>query len=184
MASSIKETIRSRLFKKHKILDLGCGTGLCCEYLKKYFPNEEYYGVDISEKMLEKAKEKGIYQELSNENIFEFLERNENQYHLVLAGDVLTYIGDLKNLFHLLIKAVEVNGYFCCSISKNIYNKQEYFLTPSGRFVHTVSYVLRQLKHCGFEVIQTKECVLRNEGAKQIEGVVILVRKEIDVQFE
>ena len=184
MALSIKEYVKSRLFKKHKILDLGCGTGLCVEALKNYLPSEEYYGVDISDKMLEKARGKNIYQELYNADVIDFLEHNEEQYHVVMAGDVLTYIGDLKRLCHFLIKNVEVNGYFCCSITKNIYNKKEFFLTPSGRFVHTISYVLRQLKHCGFDVVKTQECILRKEGPKDVEGVVILVRKEIDVQFE
>ena len=184
ISSSLKEVVRAKLFKKHKILDLGCGTGLCVEALRNYFPNEEYYGVDISENMLAKARDKNIYQELYCDDIVKFLENNDKQYHVVMAGDVLTYIGDLKKIFHFLIKNVEVNGYFCCSISKNDYDKSEYYLTPSGRFVHTISYVLRQLKHCGFEVIKTTECVLRKEGAKNIEGVVILVRKEIDVQFE
>ena len=184
IAEFIKENLKTKLFKKQQILDLGCGTGLCSEELKKIFPNEEYYGVDISDKMLNEASKKNIYKELYVDDITNFLTKNNNKYHVIIAGDVLTYMGDLKPLTKLLTKSTAFNGYLCFSISKNIYNKNEYFLTPSGRFVHNISHVLRQLKYCGFEVVKTEEKVLRREGGKDVLGYIILVKKELEVVFE
>lgn len=183
IADFLKDTLKTKLFKKRQILDLGCGTGLCAEALKPYFPNEEFYGVDVSEKMLEAAGKKSIYKELYCDDIINFLEDVETPYHAVVAGDVLTYIGELKPLFRLMIKAVKANGLFCFSISKNTLNQSDYFLTPSGRFVHSITYVRRLLKYYGFEVIRQEEHVLRHEGAKEVEGVVVLARKEIEVVF-
>ncbi|MBQ8750074.1 MAG: tetratricopeptide repeat protein [Alphaproteobacteria bacterium] len=184
IAEFLKENLKTKLFKKQQILDIGCGTGLCSEELKKIFPNEEYYGVDISEKMLNEAGKKNIYKELYQDDISNFLTKNTTKYQTIIAGDVLTYMGDLKPLTRLLAKSISFNGYLCFSISKNTYNKNEYFLTPSGRFVHNISYVMRQLKHCGFEVIKTEEKVLRREGAKDVIGYIILVKKELEVVFE
>lgn len=74
--------------------------------------------MDVSEKMLEFAGKKNVYKELYFDDIESFLEDVADPYHAVIAGDVLTYMGELKTLFRLLVKAVKANGLFCFSISK------------------------------------------------------------------
>lgn len=184
IAKGLKDNLKTKLFKKRRILDLGCGTGLCAEALKAYFPNEEFYGVDISDKMLYEAEKKGIYKQLFATDILSFLKDNEILFHAVVAGDVLTYTGDLKVLFRELTSAVKFEGFFAFSISKNKANNNDYFLMPSGRFVHTLQYVLRLLKYYGFKVISAEESVLRHEGARDVEGYVVVAQKEIEVVFE
>lgn len=184
IALLLKDTLKTKLFKKRRILDLGCGTGLCGEAVKAYFPNEEFFGVDISENMLAEAGKKCVYKELYADDILSFLKENTELYHAVIAGDVLTYLGDLKPLFRELSRVVKFGGLLCFSISKNVYNQSDYFLTSSGRFVHSIAYIYRLLKYCGFEVVSQEEQVLRHEGAKNVEGFVVLARKNIEVVFE
>lgn len=184
IADTLKDNLKTKLFKKRRILDMGCGTGLCVEAMRKFFPNEEYFGVDISERMLEVARRKEIYLELYQNDIVGFLQADTNLYHAVIAGDVLTYIGDLRELFREVSRVVKFNGLICFSISKNTHNNNDYFLTPSGRFVHSISYILKLLKYCGFELVLQREESLRNEGSKDIKGYVVLARKAIEVVFE
>lgn len=184
IAGLLKDTLKVKLFKKRRILDLGCGTGLCGEAVKRCFPNEEFFGVDISEKMLAEAGKKNVYKELYADDIMSFLAANTEVYHAIIAGDVLTYLGDLKPLFRELAGAVKFGGLLCFSISKNVYNQNDYFLTSSGRFVHSSTYIYRILKYCGFEVLKQEARVLRHEGVKEVEGFVILARKNIEVVFE
>ncbi len=184
IANSLKSVIKTKLFKKQRFLDIGCGTGLCVESLKPHFPNEEYYGIDISEKMLSIASKKNIYNHLYTDDIFNFLQTNNTQYNAIISGDVLTYIGDLKPLITQLNPHITPNGYFCFSISKNVYNNNEYHLTPSGRFVHSISYIMRQLKHCGFDVIKTEEIILRKEGHKDVLGYIVLAKKSVEIVFK
>jgi len=46
-----------------KVLDIACGTGRNIDMLSKKFPDITVYGCDISEKLIEKAEEKGISRE-------------------------------------------------------------------------------------------------------------------------
>lgn len=183
IAAMLKNSLKTNLFKKRRILDIGCGTGLCAEAMQTHFSGQEFYGVDISEKMLQEAGKKNLYKTLYAEDILGFLENNTVLYHAVTAGDVLTYMGDLKPLFREVSKSIKFNGVFCFSISKNVYNQNDYYLTSSGRFAHTLAYINRLLKYCGFEVEKSEECILRREGAKDVEGYVILARKTVEVVF-
>jgi hypothetical protein len=46
------------LIKEPKFLEIGCATGELYRYMKAYFPRFEYYGFDISEAAIVRAKEK------------------------------------------------------------------------------------------------------------------------------
>lgn len=47
-----------------KLLDLGCGTGLLGQVLKEKYGFDNIVGLDVSEEMLARAREKGVYKRL------------------------------------------------------------------------------------------------------------------------
>ena len=55
-----------------KVLDLGCGTGLVGQAFK--MDKNSFIGVDISQKMLDKAALKGVYANLIKADIVDFLQ--------------------------------------------------------------------------------------------------------------
>ncbi len=65
-AAKVQNEIGERLFDRLQylkispryVLDLGCGTGLFTQMLKKFYPKSEIIGVDISHAMLLQAKKK------------------------------------------------------------------------------------------------------------------------------
>lgn len=66
------------------------------------------------------CRQKNVYKELYFDDIESFLEDVADPYHAVIAGDVLTYMGELKTLFRLLVKAVKANGLFCFRYLKHL----------------------------------------------------------------
>ena len=78
------------------IIDLGCGTGLLGE--KLHCPDVCLYGVDISQKMLDKAAAKNIYERLIKSDIEEFCSSGLPDDALLCAADVIGYIGDIASL--------------------------------------------------------------------------------------
>ena len=84
--------------KNAEILDMGCGTGLVGQYLKE-FGYEKVVGLDASQGMLEKAKEKSAYTEL--ELLFlgqpdTFPAQHHNRYDAITASGILAE-GHLDN---------------------------------------------------------------------------------------
>src|SRR5439155_24800722 len=55
------------------VIDLGCGSGLCGALLRPVAST--LVGVDLSPRMIEKARQRGVYDELLREDVVEALRR-------------------------------------------------------------------------------------------------------------
>lgn len=177
MAKTLEVLAQNVKLKKMKILDAGCGTGLCGAYLKKYAKFRGLDGVDLSEKMLEVARRKKLYTHLYNQDLSRFLSGREKSYDLINAADVFTYFGELGSVFVLLFDALKPGGRVLFSISENSYNRDDWFLHLSGRFLHSKNYVEEGLKKRGFIVEKLNRVKLRNEGENEVWGWIVMARK-------
>lgn len=80
--------------------DLGCGTGLAGVAFRDLIAGD-LDGCDLSPAMVVETEKRGIYREVSAEDVVVWLGRNGGEgggYDLVLCADVVVYIGDLEPL--------------------------------------------------------------------------------------
>ena len=167
--------------KKHpkmRILDAGCGTGLCGVFLKKYASFRGLEGVDLSAGMLREAAAKKVYNKLICREITDWLNNVKARYGLVVSADVFTYIGDLENLFSALFGALKKNGRVIFTVSENSLNDSDWFLHISGRFLHRREYIEKLLLQTGFELEKISREKLRTEGDSEVWGYVVAARKQ------
>lgn len=164
---------------KLRILDVGCGTGFCGEFLENYAAKKGLEGIDISKKMLKEAARKNKYSKLINGEILSYLKENNNPYDLMVAADVFTYFGELEDLFEYINKSLEESGRIIFTISENNHDKSRYFLHASGRFLHSKNYVEDVLKKSCFKIEKWDRKKLRNEGGKAVMGYLISAQKKI-----
>lgn len=154
-----------------RVLDLGCGTGLAAVALKN--DKTTFDGVDISAQMLAVAQQKGLYDNLYQQDIMEFLEKHSpSRYDVVLAFDVFCYLGDLDDVLRAL-KGVEV--WFSVE-SADEERGENYYLTPEGRYKHKESYVRHILTKSGFQKIDAYPLVLRKERDEDVRGILFKAR--------
>ena len=182
IAEMVQKYFKKDFWRKTKYLDLGCGTGLCAAYVKPVLGFHSTTGVDLSPKMLQKAASKHLYDRLENKEIIEFLFSETSTYQLVTAADVLTYFGDLRQIFEGVAKILDLNGMFIFSISENTLSESDYALTPSGRFVHKLDYILALLKKTGYSKVSQSKRALRNEGDKVVYGHIIVAEKSMIIE--
>lgn len=149
-----------------KILDLGCGTGLSGE--KFHDLAEKLVGVDLSPRMLAKAKAKNIYTSLIEASIVDALQQQTEKYDLALSIDTLVYFGDLSNVFEQVKNVLTEKGLFAFSIETS--DQQDYQLTSTGRYVHNPAYIEQLAQQFGFTVVANKAVNGREQNGKPVTG--------------
>ena len=153
------------------ILDLGCGTGLfgleikqVCEYLE---------GIDLSEKMLDEAKKKNIYNKLINQDILAYLSNASLNFDYFVSTDVFVYIGDLSDVFRLIKSRNKTGGKL--AFSTEDYDGDGFFLEQSGRYSHSKKYIESLCKKFSYKLLHFETQNLRKEKNKKISGGLYLL---------
>jgi predicted TPR repeat methyltransferase/Flp pilus assembly protein TadD len=154
-----------------RILDLGCGTGLAASMLASF--GGAPTGVDLSPRMLEKAKERGVYAELVEAEAVAFLSQAGEPFDLVVALDMLGYLGDLAPLFAGVAERLAPGGLFAFSFESGA--GEDYRLSPAGRFAHDPAYVER-LSAERFEGLVSSPTMIRLEANRPVAGRLALLR--------
>lgn len=103
------------------IVDLGCGYGWFCRYARQKGA-KHILGLDISEKMLNKARDMTSDDAISYlQEDLEQLKLPENIYNLVYSSLTLHYIENLSALLKMIYQSLTPNGYFVFSVEHPIY---------------------------------------------------------------
>ena len=150
--------------RPRRVLDLGCGTGLVADALRGRY--EDVVGVDLSPKMLEKARARRLYSALQAGDLLAFLAgRDAGCADLVVAADVFVYVGSLEGALAQATRVLAAAGCLAFSVEGGGPG-EAYALLPSGRYTHTDAYV-RSLaaangllvRHAGAETIRAERGV-------------------------
>ncbi|MHB1949083.1 MAG: tetratricopeptide repeat protein, partial [Gammaproteobacteria bacterium] len=155
------------------ILDLGCGTGLCGVVFQPIA--KTLSGVDLSPKMLEIAAQKNIYSELAEKDLIAFLSDKRSAYDLVIAGDVLVYLGDLHDIFREANLALRNKGYFL--FNTEIREDADFKMNQSGRFAHAKKYLEKLAQEYHFKIAYYQAKVTRLQNNEPVYGHLLVLQK-------
>ena len=157
-----------------RILDAGCGTGLNASVLKPYA--KTLTGIDLSEKMTDAARAKGLYDSLQTADIVRFCNENPASFDLVVLAGVVCYFGALEPLLSAVFKALVPGGGIFFTTEK-LCGERDFVLQPSGRFAHSTEYVKNVLERTGFEKVRLTQEVLRREKDSDVAGILAVAEK-------
>jgi predicted TPR repeat methyltransferase len=153
------------------VADVGCGTGLSGTALRGI--SRHLVGADLSSKMLAKAQQRGIYDRLVQAELIEFLGEAPEAWDLVVAADVLIYMGDLEPVFTAARSALRPAGLFACSVEAH--DGDGYVIRPTRRFAHSLAYVRGVAAKSGFAERSVVPMTVRSEGGLGIPGFIVVV---------
>jgi len=148
------------------VLDLGCGTGLAGLELKKFFDNLE--GIDLSNSMLTKAREKNIYNKLIHTDILEYLAEADLDFDYFVSTDVFVYVGELSDVFGLIKSRNRRGGKLVFSTEHT--EKEGFFLETSGRYSHSKQYIQRLCDKFDYKLSHFRKAELRKEKGNFLIG--------------
>jgi len=159
--------------EKLSICDIGCGTGLMG--IKLHEHSSILIGVDLSEKMLDQAREKNIYTDLISKDINDFLKTKSNTFNIITAADVVPYYGDITELFANVKESLKEDGIFTFSVEAS--ESANYSLGKNARFTHNKNYITECATKLGLIIIGTSELSTRKEGTNEIACHSFLLQK-------
>jgi predicted TPR repeat methyltransferase len=135
------------------------------------------FGVDLSPRMIERARMRVVYEDLTVGELVQYLNERPDYYDLVFSADTLVYFGDLRAFFAAANRSLISRSYLAFSI-EHLEETLEgsYVLNSSGRYSHKESYVRSALIDAGFEVKDLRRVVLREELNRPVPGLVVLAR--------
>jgi predicted TPR repeat methyltransferase len=90
------------------ILDAGCGTGSVGLLIRNI--TKQLDGVDMSSAMLDKAKEKEIYNNLAQDDLESFMKNTPIKYDAITCTATLIHFGDLTTVFNAAAECLNDNG--------------------------------------------------------------------------
>ena len=152
------------------VLDLGCGTGLSGVALRALA--RQLTGIDLSPRMLARARERGLYDQLIEGDIVQVLAGLDTMFDLVAAADVFVYIGDLEAVVASARQVLRPGGWLAFSVESC--SDGEYRLQPTGRYAHALVYIEALARRHGFTRVVEQAVTLRVEQGRPVAGLLQL----------
>jgi len=158
-----------------RILDLGCGTGLVGEAFKDLASGGRLDGIDLSPKMIEVARSRGIYDELVLGDLEKVLLAGGRSYDLIVSADTMVYLGDLFPTFCGVFKHLEPGGLyiFACEAKPG----EGWEQIPANRFRHSERYIRNEAPRAELDVVDLMDCTIRSEAGEPVPGFAVALQK-------
>ncbi len=166
-----------------RLLDLGCGTGLTGMALADCTSHRT--GVDLSERIVELAFDRQVYDDLYVGEAVEFLAEFEEEdgsrpaWTLIAATDVFPYLGAVEPFLAGAADRLEASGYLAFStetLSEEELKGRNYMVGPKNRFAQGEGYIRSALDAAGFDILAMEPITVRFEEGVPVPGHLVLAR--------
>jgi len=170
MAYEIVKVLKQLSLNRLSILDVGCGGGVITKVVKENFRGSTALGIDISEKMVNKANQDLIYglhykcKDFLSGDLRNFLGvfSNPSPYNLIMMNLVLHHLvdgGDVEAI-ERAYKLVSPNGIFLISEAVPPYDElfseyQRMFSLKERRNCYLTSHLVTMMRLVGFERVRS-----------------------------
>ncbi len=127
------------------VLDIGCFDGQLLLELSSYFPQGQFRGFDVNEKL------QGLFPSKSNFHLWiSDLKQIEGQFDMICLSHSILYIEDLPNLLQLISELLRPNGLLFIQAPNIILNPYQLLLSDQYHYFSPTS-LKNVLQRFGFE---------------------------------
>lgn len=172
---TLASRVLGRLVPPWSILDLGCGTGLAGQHFKDMAIGGRLDGVDLSPCMIEEARRRQVYDQLTVADFERVLTEQGTRYDLIISADALVYLGDLAPTFAGVARRLKRGGVFLFTCEAK--DGEGWELTEANRFRHSESYLRAAAARAGLSWLDLMACTPRSERGKSVAGLAIALGK-------
>jgi predicted TPR repeat methyltransferase len=168
-----RAAVRKPAFFKRAI-DLGCGTGLAARAFAREV--DAFVGIDLSPRMIERARATGLYPELEVAEMVQGLTgRPDASADLILAADAVVYVSDLAPLLREAARVLVPGGLL--AFTTETHGGEGVILGEGLRYAHGAAYVRAAIAAVGLTLSRLDELSARNEYNAPVPGLVVVATK-------
>ena len=155
-------------------IDLGCGTGLAAVAFAREV--DRFIGIDLSPRMIERARATGHYAELEVGEMAEGLRgRREASADLILAADAMVYVADLAPILHEVARVLVPGGLVAFTVETH--GGDGVILGEGLRYAHGAGCVRAAIESAGLKLSLCEDLSARNEDNVPAPGLVVVAAK-------
>jgi predicted TPR repeat methyltransferase len=160
------------LFKR--AIDLGCGTGLAAAAFAPIV--DGFIGVDLSPRMIERARATGLYAKLDVADMLQSLRaRPDASADLILAADAMVYVPDLPPVLAEASRVLVSGGLL--AFTAETHGGEGVVIGRGLRYAHSAAYVRDAVDDADLELARLENLSARNEDHAPVPGLVVVAAK-------
>jgi predicted TPR repeat methyltransferase len=157
-----------------RVIDLGCGTGLAARAFATVAG--DIIGIDLSPRMIERARLTGLYAELDVAEITEGLSRRPDaSADLILAADVMVYVHDMAPLLAEVARVLAPGGLFAFTLESH--PGDGVVLGEGLRYAYSAASARTLIEASGLMLERLEPASSRTESGAQVPGLVAVAAK-------
>ena len=170
---SVRSAARKPAFFKRAI-DLGCGTGLAASAFASNV--DHFIGVDLSSRMIEKARATGLYAELEVTDMLQGLRaRADASANLILAADAMVYVADIAPVLKEAARVLVPGGLI--AFTAETHDGEGVIIGAGLRYAHAAAHVRAEVEAAGLKLSLLEDRSARNEDNTPVPGLVAVAAK-------
>jgi predicted TPR repeat methyltransferase len=169
----VRSAERKPAFFKRAI-DLGCGTGLAASAFAR---NVDYFiGVDLSPRMIERARATGLYAELEVADMLQGLvAQPAASANLILAADAMVYVADIAPVLEQAGRVLVSGGLI--AFTTETHDGEGVIIGEGLRYAHAAAHVRAAVESAGLSLSLLEDRSARNEDNTPVPGLVAVAAK-------
>jgi predicted TPR repeat methyltransferase len=168
-----RAAVRKPAFFKRAI-DLGCGTGLAARAFAREV--DGFIGIDLSPRMIERARATGLYAELEVAEMVQGLSRRPDaSADLILAADAAVYLSDLAALLTEAARVLTGGGLLAFTVETH--GGDGVILGKGLRYAHGAAHVRAAVAGASLTRSRLEDLSARNEDNEPVPGLVVVATK-------
>jgi predicted TPR repeat methyltransferase len=170
---SVRAAARKPAFFKCAI-DLGCGTGLAAAAFAKNV--DHFIGIDLSPRMIEKARLTSLYAELEVDDMLNGLRsKPDASADLILAADAMVYVADIAPVLVEAQRVLVTGGLL--AFTTETHDGEGVILGAGLRYAHSADHVRASVEGAGLRLSHLDDLSARNEDNVPAPGLVAVAMK-------
>jgi len=157
-----------------RAIDLGCGTGLAAAAFARNV--DHFTGIDLSPRMIEKARATSLYAELEVDDLSQGLSRKPDaSAELILAADAMVYVADLAPVLVEAERVLVPGGIF--AFTTETHDGEGVILGAGLRYAHSADHVRTSVEAAELNLSLLEDRSARNEDHAPVPGLVVVATK-------